>query len=326
MNRVNTVLGPVASESLDITLAHEHIVQGPPGWECDPLARPYDRNKIVNVCLKNLEPVKAFGVNAIIDATPVDLSRDVDVMKEVSEKTQLHIVCSTGRFMESVGKWEYLKERSKNGIGDMRQELYEGLMHDITKGIGPSGIKPGVIKVATGLNAVSPCEDALLRAAAQACKETGVPIMTHTEGGTMGPEQVLLLIGEGVPPQNIVIGHMGGNPSMSYQTDVLSKGVYIAFDRLGIESLVPDAVRVATIAELIGRGYANRIMLSHDFSACRLGRGGVLPDEEKQKTRNWSFTHLFTGILPALRQAGVSDEQIQVMTVDNPRRFLSGDY
>lgn len=324
MNTINTVMGPISPDRLGITLAHEHIVQGPPGWECDPLSRPYDRDKIVNVCLKNLEPIKAFGVTAIIDATPVDLSRDVDVMKEVSEKLQLHIVCSTGRFMESVGKWAYLKERSKNGIGDMRRELYDGLMHEITKGIGPSAVKPGVIKVASGLNAISSCEEALLRAAAQACKETGIPIMTHTEDGTMGPEQASLLIEEGVNPQSIVIGHMCGNPSMSYQTDVLSRGVYIAFDRLGIDSFVPDATRVATLTALIGMGYTNRIMLSHDFSVCRLGRGGVLPDEERQKTRNWSLKHLFTNILPALRQAGISDEQIRVMTVDNPKRFLSG--
>ena len=79
----------------------------------------------------------------------------------------------------------------------MDQELYEGFMQEITKGIGLSAVKPGVIKVATGLNGISPVEEALLRAAARAGKETGLPIITHTEAGTMGPEQAALLIKKG---------------------------------------------------------------------------------------------------------------------------------
>lgn len=72
MAKINTVLGPIDSESLGLTLAHEHTIAGYPGWECDPLARPYNREKIVSVCLRNFEPVKAYGVKAIIDATPID--------------------------------------------------------------------------------------------------------------------------------------------------------------------------------------------------------------------------------------------------------------
>jgi phosphotriesterase-related protein len=324
MNKINTVLGPIAPDRLGVTLAHEHIISGYPGWECDPLSRPYDRDKMVKVCLRVLEPVKAYGVNSIIDATPIDLSRDVDAVKEVSEKLQLNIVCATGRYMESEGKWSYLRMRSASKIGDMKQELYEGFMQEITNGIGPSAIKPGIIKVATGLHSISPREDAALRAAAQASKETGIPIITHTESGTMGPEQADLLLGEGVKPQNIMIGHMCGNSSMRYQLDVLNKGVNIAFDRFGLDIFMPDKVRVATLMGLLGSGHANRIMMSQDFTACGYGRGGVLPEEERQKTPNWSFTNIFQNIIPALKQGGISDQQIKMMTVDNPRRLLSG--
>jgi phosphotriesterase-related protein len=324
MAKINTVLGPIDPESLGCTLAHEHIVSGYPGWECDPLTRPYDRGKIVNVCLRNIEPVKTDGVNAIIDATPVDLSRDVDVMKDVSEKLQIHIVCSTGRYTENQGKWHYLRLREESKIGNMKTELYEGLMQELTHGIGQSGVKPGVIKVASGLNCISPCEEATLKAAAQASKETGTPIITHTENGTMGPQQADLLIGEGVNPQKIMIGHMCGNPSMAYQMDVLSKGVYIAFDRFGIDMFVPDQIRIATLIGLLGMGYSDRIMMSQDCIACNFGRGGRLPEEEAKKFVNWSFTNVFRNIVPALKKAGVSDNQIKTMTVDNPRRFLSG--
>jgi phosphotriesterase-related protein len=324
MAKINTVLGPIDPESLGLTLAHEHIVAGYSGWECDPLARPYNREKMVGICLRSLEPAKACGVNAVIDATPIDLSRDVDVMRDVSEKLQIHIICSTGRYMESEGKWMYLKQRQNNKIGDMGTELYEGFMKELTYGIGQSTIKPGVIKVASGLNCISLCEEATLRAAARASKETGTPIITHTENGTMGPEQADLLISEGVSPQKIMIGHMCGNPSLDYQKDVLSRGAYIAFDRFGLDMFVPDQVRIATLIGLLAMGYADRIMMSQDFIACGYGRGGRPPEEETKKVVNWSFTNIFRNIIPALKKAGISDDQIKTMMIDNPKRLLSG--
>ncbi|MGC1404932.1 MAG: phosphotriesterase-related protein [Thermodesulfobacteriota bacterium] len=325
MIKINTVLGPISSEALGLTLVHEHIAVGFPGWECDPLSRPYDRKQIAQLCLKSLEPLKVYGVQSIIDATPPDLDRDVDLLKEISEKLQINIICSTGRYTEDMGKWAYLRQRSKSRIGRMDQELYEGFMQEITKGIGLSAVKPGVIKVATGLNGISPVEEALLRAAARAGKETGLPIITHTEAGTMGPEQAALLIKEGADPKRIMIGHMCGNPSLSYQMSVLSQGVHIAFDRFGLELFLPDRVRIAMLVGLLGVGYTDRIMMSQDFMGCVLGRGGRLPEEAGQKVANWSFSHIFGHILPALKQAGISDEQIRTMMIDNPRRLFSGE-
>jgi Predicted metal-dependent hydrolase with the TIM-barrel fold len=324
MAKINTVLGPIEPESLGITLPHEHIIAAYPGWECDPLTKPYNNEKILGACLKNIEPVKQYGVKAIIDATPVDLSRNVDIMKDVSEKLQIHIVCATGRYTEAEGKWIYFKRRASVKIGDIQTEVYEGLMQEINYGIGQSSIKPGVIKVATGLNRIAPCEDAVLRAAARASRETGIPITTHTEDGTMGPEQADILIGEGADPQKIVIGHMCGNSSMAYQLDVLRRGVYIAFDRFGIEMVMPDQTRIATLIVLLEKGYANRILISQDCMAAVYSRGGRMPMEEAIKFKNWSFTNIFTNILPALKKAGISDEQIKTIMVDNPKRFLSG--
>lgn len=325
MKKINTVLGPIAAEDLGMTLIHEHIVAGFPGWECDPLSRPYNREKMVQLSLRSLEPVKAYGLKAIVDATPADLYRDAEIMKAVSEKLQIHIVCSTGRYTEDMGQWTYLKQRSRSGVGNMSDELYDGMMQEITQGIGKSGVKPGVIKVATGLNSISMIEEAVLRAAARASKETGLPIITHTEAGTMGPEQAALLISEGVDPERIMIGHMCGNPSLQYQMSVLDQGVNIAFDRFGIEMFLPDKVRTAMLVGLLGTGYGNHIMLSHDFIGCSSGRGGRMPEEGLRKVANWSYSHIFRDIIPALKQAGVIDEQIKTMMVDNPKRLLSNE-
>jgi phosphotriesterase-related protein len=323
MAKINSVLGPISPDDLGITLAHEHIIAGYAGWECDALSRPYNREKIVNICLKALMPVKEFGVRSIVDATPNDLGRDVEVMKEVSEKLQVNIICATGMYTEEQGKWAYLKQRSRARIGDMATELYDTYLHELTKGIGGSGVKAGVIKVATGLNKIGECEMASLRAAARAQKETGVPIITHTEGGTMGPEQVDVLLTEGADPDKIQCGHMCGNPSLEYQLSVLKKGVNIAFDRFGIEYFLPDSVRTANLISLLQQGYANRILLSQDFISCGFGRGGSIPAEDVKLFVNWSFTNIFRNIIPALKKEGITEQQIHIMIVDNPRRLFS---
>jgi phosphotriesterase-related protein len=323
MSVINTVLGPIAPEKLGLTLAHEHILAGYCGWECDALSRPYDREKIVKICVKMAEPVKQYGVKSIVDATPIDLGRDVEVMKEVSDKLGVNIICSTGMYTEELGRWAYFKQRSHNRIGDPEVELYETYLKELTKGIGTTGVKAGVIKVATGLNKISDCEMASLKAAARAQKETGVPIITHTEAGTMGPQQIDVLISEGADPKKIMCGHMCGNGSIEYHLAVLGKGVNVSFDRFGIEMIMPDAVRTATLIGLLGLGYADRILLSHDFIGCGTGRGGSMPEEDRKMLANWSYTHIFRNIIPALKRAGITDDQINTMTVENPRRLLS---
>ena len=322
--KVNTVLGPVAPEDLGITLVHEHIAAAYPGWDCDPLSRPYDREKIVDVCLRNLEPVKSYGVRSVVDATPADLGRDVEIMKSVSDRLEINIVCSTGRYSEEEGNWAYLKQRSRSGAADMTSELYESLMFEITSGIGESHVKPGVIKVATGLDRISECEEALMAAAAQASGETGLPIITHTQDGTMGPQQAEFLIGEGVDPGLIMVGHMCGNSSLVYQQEVLGTGVSISFDRFGLQKFMPDEVRVSTLVELLGMGYTDRILMSQDFIGCTFGRKTTWPDKVIRQNMNWSYTNIFRRIIPALEDAGVTERQVDTMMVENPRRLLSG--
>ncbi|TET15344.1 MAG: phosphotriesterase-related protein, partial [Dehalococcoidia bacterium] len=305
----------------------EHLILAYPGWECDALAVPYDREAIATACVEALERAKAYGMKTLVDATPIDLGRDVELDRMVSERTGINIICATGLYMEAMGKHSYLSFRSQ--FGDTTTEIYETFMKEITQGIGDTGVKAGVIKVATGQGELSPYEERILRAAAMAQKETGIPIITHTEGGTMGPEQAALLISEGAAPERIVIGHIGGNANLQYHTSILEQGAYIAFDRLGLEFLFPDNLRKACIIGLVGIGYADRIMLSHDYcgdhSVCWLGRPVELPDFAKPLFANWSYAHVFKNIIPALKEAGVSDDKIDTMMVQNPRRLFSGE-
>ncbi|MBN1374594.1 MAG: phosphotriesterase-related protein [Dehalococcoidia bacterium] len=321
MDKVNTVLGPIPVDQMGTTLMHEHMVFTYPGWELDALCRQFELAELADICAAALGEVKKYGVKTVVDATPLDLWRNVELDKAVADKTGLNIICATGMYTEAEGMPAYLKFRSQ--FMDTQNELYETLMQEITVGIGRSGARAGIIKVATGHGTISKYEEMVLKAAARAQKETGVPITTHTQQGTMGPEQADLLIGEGVKPEKIVIGHMCGNSSMEYQMAVLDKGVSVGFDRWGINAIYPDNLRKATLLGLLGLDLAGRIVLSHDCNAQWMGRPTILPDYLQNLMADWNYTHLFRNIIPQLKNARVTDEQIGRMLVENPRRIFS---
>ena len=320
MSKVNTVLGPVSTDKLGITLMHEHMVLAYPGWDLDPLCLYPEHGELSAECAGALGEVKKYGVKTIVDATPWDLWRNIELDKAVAEKTGLNIICATGLYYEGEGQPAYFKFRSQ--LMDIITEIYEAFMKELTVGIGKTGVKAGIIKVATSHGMITPYEEKVLKAAAKAQKETGVPITTHTQQGTMGPEQASLLIGEGVKPEKIIIGHMCGNASLEYQMSVIDKGVNVGFDRWGIDFIFPDNLRKATLLGLLGLGFANRVVLSHDCSARKLGRSFELPDFVQALIANWNYTHIFEHIIPQLKQAGVTDAQVGQMLVENPRRIF----
>ncbi len=322
MPKVNTVLGEIHPDQLGVTLIHEHLVLGYLGWECDALAPPYDREVAAKTCVTALSEAKAYGLKTLVDATASDIGRDIELQKTVSERLGINVICATGFYTEKYGKTGYLKFRSQ--VYDITTEVCETFVKEITQGIGNTGVKAGVIKVATGHGKITSYEEKIIKAAARAQKETGVPIITHTESGTMGPEQADLLISEGADPKRIAIGHMCGSANLQYHQSVLQKGVYIAFDRLGIDLLFPDRLRKACLIGLLGIGYADKILLSQDYSPYLLGRPFELPSPAKHLLSSWSYVHVFKNIIPALREAGVSDDKINTMMVENPRRLFGG--
>jgi phosphotriesterase-related protein len=322
MPKINTVLGTITPEQMGATLMHEHMVLAYPGWNLDALCQEIEFSELAKTCADALGEVKKYGVKTVVDASPVDLWRNVELDRAVAEKTGLNIICSTGQYYEGEGMPAYFKFRGQ--VMDIVAELYESFMRELTVGIGKTGIRAGAIKVATGHGCISPHEEKVLKAAARAQKETGVPIITHTQQGTMGPEQAALLIAEGVDPKKIVIGHMCGNANLEYHISTIDKGVYIAFDRWGLDVIFPDNLRRATLLGLLGLGYADRVVLSHDCNAQTMGRPFQLPDFVQPLIANWSYTHIFKNIIPQLKQAGVTDAQVGQMLVENPRKIFGG--
>jgi len=322
--QVNTVTGAISSDDLGKTLVHEHFAFGYPGFQGDSLG-PYDREAVVKTGLEVAEKVKAHGVETVIDATPNECGRDVEALKEISERAELQIVCSTGYYYEGEGATAYFKFRK--ALGSAPPEVEELMMTELTEGVGKTGVKAGVIKLATSKDVITPYEEMFFKAGAKAQQETGAPIITHTQEGTMGPEQAELLVGEGADPGRVMVGHMDGNTDVSYHMATLAHGVNIAFDRFGIQVLVGapmDREREACLIGLLGMGYEDRIMLSHDTVNLWLGRPLVMPDEVVKLLENWHPTHLFDNVVPVLRKAGISNERIDAIFIENPKRLFGG--
>jgi phosphotriesterase-related protein len=316
---VHTVLGPCTPEDLGVTLMHEHLLIGWPGWETDAAAPPFQRREVLKMSIDRMHELKALGLRTFLDPCPIDLGRDVELMAEVAQATGVHLICATGLYKEDQGATPYFKFRAQ--VGDAVKEMTEAFIKELTEGIGTTGIKPGILKVATQAHRISPYEEMVLRAAARASNATGTPITTHTDEGTMGREQLDIFVSEGVDPKRVIIGHSCGSADLRYHVDMLDRGCFLGFDRFGLEILQPDRLRTAALIGLLGIGFHKQIVLSHDTVWC--WRGRPLPMLE-MAVPHWKPTHVFEHIIPALRESGVTQEKIDAMLIDNPRRFFAG--
>lgn len=317
--KVMTVTGHVPTDSLGMTLIHEHFTFAYPGWYADDSLAPYNRDTAETVCLKVLEDVKKLGVKTIVDATAADMGgRDPILLKNLSEKSGINIIAATGLFPESLGAGNYYKWQSTMRGRELEEDLYELFSTELSVGIRGTGVKAGIIKVGTGDPVISDYESTVFRAAVRVAKETGVSIITHTEGPNVGPAQQDLFLELGADPGRVMIGHQNNSENISYALNQLDKpGFYLGFDR--VNPLMSTASE-ENIASLVAQGFGDRIMLSHDCIFMWLGRPGTLPAQYSE----WYPDYLFKRLLPRMKSAGITETQISEILVKNPRRFLEG--
>lgn len=319
---LNSVTGPIALDDLGTTMMHEHVIVSFPGWDADTLRPGYKREEMVAIVVDKIQEMQALGIQSMVDPCPSDLGRDVELSAEISARTGFNIICATGLYNEAEGGHAYWQFPRSIGIGVER--MAELFIHELTKGIGETDIKAGLIKVASGEGAITDYEYDVLSAAAIASKETGAPITTHTEKGTMGREQQAFLMEKGVPAQKIVIGHSCGSSDNGYHTDIVGRGSYLGFDRFGLNILESDEARIDALMALLEQNHEKRIVVSHDCVWCR--RGHVISDEMMAELGVvFDPTHFHRVIMPQLLERGASREQIETMLVDNPRRYFAGE-
>jgi len=312
MSTVQTARGPIDTAKLGRTLMHEHVFvisteiqqNYPEEWGAE--------EKRVADAIKRLNELKAAGIDTILDPTAIGLGRYVPRIKKIADQIGLNIVVATGLYTFDVLP-HYFNARGE----DIMTQMF---VRDIEKGIADTGIKAGVLKCATDEPGVTKGVEQVLRCCARAHRQTGVPITTHTHARTRrGLEQQKIFKEEGVDLSRVVIGHCGDSDDLDYLTEIMANGSYIGMDRFGIDVILSTEKRVNTVAELCKRGFADKMVLSHD-AACYLDWiPGELPPP---MLRHWNYLHISKDILPMLRDKGVNDAQIEQMLVTNPRRYF----
>ena len=306
---VETALGPIATTELGPTLMHEHIVTRSPGVH-ENWPHLFNRDAILATAERKMADLYGRGIRAIVDLTTVDLGRDIDLIVAVARRSRVHVIVATG-------VWR-MPQRYFGAHGvDAVAELF---IRDIIRGIGTSGVKAAIIKCATDTEGVTPVIENILRASARAQKATGVPISTHTwAAGRVGETQQAIFAQEGVDLSRVIIGHSGDSDDLKYLRGLMERGSTIGMDRFGLENYLPTEKRVEVLARLCAEGYAGKMVLSHDANCW----SDMLSEENKRRTRpQWHYNHISDDILPALRKAGVSEDQIDQMLVRNPRAIF----
>jgi phosphotriesterase-related protein len=325
MEWINTVTGRARPDDLGMTLVHEHLLIGYPGWWMDALAPRFKREEALKRGVDRMQELLALGVRTFLDPCPMDLGRDVEFMAEVAQRSGMQIVCTTGAYKEAEG--------ITYTFGALPVEEIEAIyVKELTEGIGESGIRAGLIKVATGAHKISDYERKLLTAAGRASARVGCPVITHTDEAELGLEQIAILSEQGVPAHRILVGHSDGRDDHAYHRSLADAGAYLGFDRFGIEPIISDEKRIESVCAMVKAGYTRSVCLSHDATcAAWLGRpifSGkyvLQPEQVSALMPNSEPTHLFKHIFPALKERGVSEADIQTMMVENPKRYFAGE-
>jgi phosphotriesterase-related protein len=320
---VQLVTGKTKPEKLGKTLMHEHVLIGYPGGEVDWIRPGKNKREMRKIAADKIEEMKDEGIKTMIDPCPIDLGRDIEFIAEVASKAKFNIVAATGLYHEHEGGSPYWKSRAAFG-GPQESFMAELFIKELTDGVGKTGIKAGIIKIATSAGVITDYEKTVLKAAAKASIETGAPITSHTDRGTMGPEQQKFLVEQGVPAHRIVIGHSCGTSDHEYHMKIARGGSYLGFDRFGLDIIHPDAERVKSLLALIKKGAGDRIVVSHDSVWCWRNvpiDQHVLDEIEKL----WTPNHFTQRIVPRLVEGGATKEDIETLLVHNPRRYFAGE-
>ena len=318
---VQTVTGPVPVSELGNCLMHEHLITGMPGYWGE--TNGISEEEVVRRVVAELETLKPFGVRTIVDASPIDLGRSPELLKEISLRSGMNVIMVTGYYTAAGGCSSYFSFRMK--YGDAPQEAYELFKREVEKGVGDTGIRAGLLKVSTGNGEISPYENMFLEACARVSVETGTRIITHTEDGTCGAEQAKRLMALGVPADHIMIGHLNECLNIEDLFDVFELGVYGGFDRMGLQKYLncpPEKYQMAMLSAMAHMGYADRIILSHDLSCVRLGKDWEWTPEIAEALKDWNYRHIFTCVIPFLMEHGMSEQQAYALVNDNPHAFL----
>ncbi|MEU5001572.1 phosphotriesterase [Streptomyces sp. NPDC021622] len=300
MSTVRTVLGDVAPESLGICDAHDHLyLTSPqlPGQELDSTAE----------AARELEAFRAAGGGSLVQWTPYGMGRHAGDLPELSRTTGVQVVAATGLHQAAHYAPELLARLRAAGLGAL-------FIRELTQGIGDTGVRAGLIKVAGGFHGLDAHARWTMEAAAEAHRVTGAPIAVHLELGTGALDVLDVLCGElGVPPGRVLLGHLNRSPDLTVHREAAKAGARLAFDgpsraHHATDWRMPDAVRA-----LADAGFADQLLLGGDTTTAgaRSVNGGP------------GMPNLLRRVRPRLQLAAGEGVVERILTTNPARAFAA---
>jgi len=338
---VMTVLGEIAASDLGVTLAHEHLILD---VSCrrrlteDPylqhiaeepvnvsILSDLRRNPTISVdslrldnadlAVEELKQYKEAGGCSLLDHTTRWIGgRPLDLRK-ISQSVGVQIIAGCGYYSPALP--DSLNELSI-------EELKESLVREIELGVDGTDVRPGFIGEIGTSWPLTPLEVKSLRAAARAQVETGLGLSIHPSPWDKSALELLDIVeSEGVDPSRVIICHLDHILDLEYHMAVAKRGAFVEYDRFGVEwyssqetlRFFPrDTERVAAVKALIKQGFLNNILLSQD----------VCQKIELKRFGGHGYSHILRYVVPMMKRMGITEEEIQSMMVENPKRFLAG--
>lgn len=284
------------------TIMHEHITIDLSGVKKDMDCRLDCKEETI----REFKELYRFGVRNIVDVTNAGMGQNVAYVTEVAEQSGINIIHSTGYYKEPF--------LPKKVYDQTVEELAQGMVKEIIEGFSGSSIKAEMIgEMGTSNGEMMPMEEKVMNAGILAHKLTGKPIYTHTTLGTYAKEQAKYFQDNGVNLEKVIIGHIDLSGKLEYIKEVLQYGVTVGFDTIGKNNYFPDTERIRFLLELEKEGLLGQVVLSMDLtrkSSLRF-RGGL------------GYNYLFEKFLPMLREAGMKEESIHKMLIDNPIKIFA---
>ncbi len=304
MSQIITTLGPYTVEQLGMILPHEHVFVDLRRWDQPGYAQA-DPADVIALMAPELERARAVGVTAIGECSTGGVGRRVDILKAVSEATNFPLIVPTGFYREP---WipDWVHEASE-------EKLHELMERELMDEVEGTGVRAGWIKLSTGDDGVTPTEAKVLRAAAKAARTVNAVIGSHTIRGRVVREQLAIIEEVGYSVERFIWIHTQAEPDFDLHVEMARRGCWVEYDAIG--SGPSDETYIGWIQRLLDAGLGDHILLSHDrgwYDPAQPGGGTPKP-----------FTYISETFLPKLRAAGVDEETIHRLTVENPFRAFA---
>jgi len=291
---IRTILRDVSPDEIDgPILFHEHLSMRS-AWTDD-----------LDLMAQEVAACKASGVRCIVDNGTIDLGRKIDALRAIATKSNMLIVASGGLHAGE----DYPPEFAHKSPDEMADAMFRLATAERWGSIGEMGT--------ANRSPIDPEERNGMLAAAKLQQRTGLPIVTHVSDGCArcALDQLDLLESAGVKPDRIVIGHLNDikdQPTVA-PAAIAKRGAYVGFDHSGKPNDPRADEYVKTIRTLLDAGFANRILLSSDFSS----------PKNLRKNGGPGIDMTITYFVPRLKRAGVDDRTLRTILVENPRRVLT---